>query len=229
MRPADQAPEEVHTEDYARKESTMTHPAFGQIAANRVSGHATLYGSEFKHPHYMTITIRRSELHRSLSRDCPFAREELIEVALSEAQWATFVSTPNHGQGVQCTLSHLNGKMIPGITPPKSSHERFANEMHETVKEIQTALKDLAAGMDGALSKTKVSQLRKDLETLTHRLSESTGFVTEQFDEHMEQTTEKAKIEINAYATNVIHRAGLDAISGNGILQLEICDRNKGE
>lgn len=216
MRLEDQSPVEVVDCKFRTggKESTITHPAFAQIGASRVSGNATLYGSEFKHQHYMTITIRRSELHRSLSRDWAFGREELIEVALSEAQWATFVSTTNHDTGVQCTLSHIQGNGVPGIKPAKSSHERFASEMHETVKEIQQALKSMAEGMDGAMSKTKVSELRKSLDMWATRLTSSTGFVADQFDEHMEQTVEKAKIEVNAYVTGVVQRAGLEAIAG---------------
>ena len=38
-----------------------SHPAFGQIAASRVSSTpgVSLYGSDFDHQRYMTISIRR--------------------------------------------------------------------------------------------------------------------------------------------------------------------------
>lgn len=64
----------------------MRHPAFGQISVSRVAGHRHLYGSDFAHQHYVTLTIRGSEMHRSLARDWPYAREHLVEVSLSEAQ-----------------------------------------------------------------------------------------------------------------------------------------------
>ena len=63
-------------------------------------GSTNLYDSDFRHNHYMTITIRASELHRDLNRDWHFGRNELIEVALTESQWATFVSAPNMGSGL---------------------------------------------------------------------------------------------------------------------------------
>jgi hypothetical protein len=99
-------------------EMTTTHPAFGQIGASRVSGHIQLYDSDFHHNAYMTISIRRSELHRSLNRDWHYGRDELIEVALSEAQWATFVSAPNIGSGCRAPSSTLTA------TTFRSSHRQ---------------------------------------------------------------------------------------------------------
>lgn len=195
------------------KESKITHPAFALIEASRVSGNTNLYGSDFTNQHYMTISIHRSELNRSLSRDWPFAREELIEVSLSEAQWATFVSTPNNGSGVQCTLSRYQGKMIPGILRQKPNSERFSEELKQSVAEIRNDLKKLSDNLDGPLAKSKVSQLKKQLEWIAERIIGNTKFVADQFDEHMEITIEKAKIEVNAYVTNTIQRAGIDAIA----------------
>lgn len=176
----------------------------------------------------MTITIRRSELHRDLSRDWPYGREELIEVALSEAQWATFISSPNSGSGVQCTLSHINGKMVPGITAPKPVHEKYSQELKGTLSEITSTLNELAKEMDGALSKTKVADLRKRLEMAASKVVNNTGFVANQFDEHMEHTVEKAKVEVNAYVTGVVQRAGLDAIAEKGVLALEFKGEKRG-
>lgn len=218
MKPHDEEPVEIFGTGHSGKESKITHPAFAQIGASRVSGSANLYGSEFNHQHYMIISISRSELNRSLSRDLPFAREELIEVALSEAQWATFVSTPNHGSGVQCTLTRHQGKMIPGIPRQKPNSERFAEELKQSIAEIRNDLKNLADGLDGPLAKSKVSELKKQLEWISEKIIGNTKFVADQFDEHMEMTTEKAKIEVNAYVTNAIQRAGLDAIAEKNLL-----------
>lgn len=217
MRPKDEDPIETSN---SRSETTLSHPAFAQISASRVSGAANLYGSEFTHQHFISITISRSELNRSLNRDWPFAREELIEVSLSEAQWATFVSTLNHGSGVQCTLSHLQGEMIPGIRQQKPQSERFAKEMQQAVADIQDELRKLAGDLNGPLAKTKAAELRKQLEWIAEKVGTHTVFVANQFDEHMEETTEKAKIEINAYIANAVQKAGLNAIAENGMLTL---------
>ena len=200
-------------------DTKITHPAFGQIRASRVQGSACLYGSDFSHQHFVTITINKSDLNRSLSRDWAFERGELIEVALSEAQWASFVSTMN-ASATQCTLQHIQGQPVPGIEPHTTVHETFAREMDETMRKIQSDINAMAAGLDGPIAKTKVAELRKNLESVAHRLTGSTGFVASQFSEHMENTVEKAKIEVNAYVTGAIHRAGLDAMAEKKMITL---------
>ena len=45
-------------------DSVETHPAYAQIGVHRVSGRTRLYGSDFEHQHWMTVTVRRSELRR---------------------------------------------------------------------------------------------------------------------------------------------------------------------
>jgi hypothetical protein len=197
-----------------------THPAFAQISASRVSGSANLYDSDFSHQNFMTITIRKSELHRSLSNDWHVAKDELIQVALSEAQWATFVSSPNNGSGVPCTLNHFQGMPVPELPPPSDSREQFKQEMNETVLQIQSELNSLVGSLGEPLGKTKVAALRKQLDSLAYQLTGSTQFVASQFDEHIERTVEKAKVEVNAYVTNVIHRTGIDAIKSSAPILL---------
>lgn len=214
-------PIEAKKEGHLKDETKITHPAFAQIAASRVSGSENLYGSEFNHQNFITISIKRSELHRTLSRDWPFPREELIEIAMSEAQWATFVSSLNNGSGVQCTISRIQGKTVPGIPAQPSKSERFAKEMNKAVSDVRDEIQKLLEELDGPLSKTKAAELRRKLEWVAGKVEDSTGFVAKQFDEHMEETTEKAKIEVNSYITSVVQRAGLDAIAGTGMLTLQ--------
>jgi hypothetical protein len=194
------------------QETVSTHPAYAQISASRVQGGTHLYDSDFHHQHYLTINIRKSELHRGLSRDWHFAREELIEVAMSEAQWATFVSSPNMGSGVPCTLTRHDGKMIPNLPPPPDCSIQFRKEMLESMARMQADLKEVAEGLNEAMGKKKVEELQKKLHWISDRMTGSTGFVADQFGEHIEKTVEKAKVEIGAHATAMIQRAGLKAL-----------------
>lgn len=197
------------------RDGTITkHPAFAQIGISRVTGRTNLYGSDFQHQHYITITICRSDLHRHLNRDWNFGQDELIKVALSEAQWATFVSSPNIGSGVPCTLTRLNGQLVPELPNPPSTDQQFRDEIAQNVAKLQADLKKLASEIDGPIAKTKASEMRKRLERLADRMVEQTGFVAEQFDQHIERTVETAKVEINAYATSSIYRAGIEAMAG---------------
>jgi hypothetical protein len=203
VRPIEQ-PKVLNTPDDPCDDSKTTHPAFGNIRASRYSGGSgAMYGSSFLHSGGVSITISRSTLHRGLSRDNYFGGDELISVDLTEAQWATFVSNLN-GSGNPCTLRHIGRKMVPGLPDPPDMSGQYAAEMNETVKEIQVALRQLAEN-------PKLPQwARKDISMQAARLTNSTGFIAEQFGEHVETVVEHAKIEINAYVTQTVARAGLE-------------------
>ena len=181
-------------------DSVERHPAYAQIGASRVSGSACLYGSDFRHQHYVTISIHASELNRSLSRDWPFAREEYIEVALSEAQWATFVSAMNVGQGVQCTLNHLQGRSIPQIPEPPNRRDKFTREAADDMRQAVASLTELRQQIDAlGVSKKAKDALLSTLHITERAMTDSLPFVAKSFTEHVESVTEHAKVEVNAY------------------------------
>ena len=198
------------------------HPAFGQIVAVRTSGSRALYGSDFRHNAYMTIRIARSQLRRSLSYDRHHAREELIGVALSEAQWATFVSAPNVGSGVPCTIDHVQGARMPDLPDPASRVDQFRGEveakLQASLENLRTALKEID---EMGLPKGKAARLKQRIQHTYIQLASNLPYVAEQLGKHMEETVEKAKAEIHGYMTGVVQRAGLDALT-NGVTPLQI-------
>lgn len=204
-------------------ENVTTHPAFAQIGASRVSGRTNLYASDFEHNAFMTIRISVSELHRNLNRDWHFGRDRIIEVALSEAQWATFVSSPNMGDGVPCTLQYHNGKPIPGLPSPESRTDQFSSEMQERLEKTVGKVKQAINHIDEiGIPKGKAAALKGTFQTLLTELQSNLPFVAKQFEEHMEDTVEKAKQEVHGYMNGVIHRSGIAALQGQPLpLQIE--------
>jgi hypothetical protein len=209
-RQGEEAPVLIKSDDRGEQ---YNHPAFGQIGASRVTGHSSLYDSDFDHNAFITITIRRSTLNRNLGRDWHFGHGELIEVALSEAQWATFVSSPNQGTGVPCTIQHIQGERMPGI-PMADRVPQFEKEMKETLSDSLRHLNELQAEVEAlGLSAKKTDKLLGTLRMARMQIESNAPFVESQFGDHMEKTVEKAKAEVHGYMTNVINRAGLAAIS----------------
>lgn len=201
--------EEIKIEDEAaiggESRKKLTHPAFAQISAHRVSGHATLYGSDFHHQNHIRVSIARSELTRGLSTDWPHTGRELIEVSLSEAQWAHFVSSLNVGTGTQCTLSHVNREVVPGLPDPVSRTDQFGAEMHARQQRALASLALLSgaineAGLSGKKAATLVNLVRRAAQDIDG----NTKFVADMFGEHMEKVVQDAKAEVNAYALGVL-------------------------
>jgi hypothetical protein len=201
--------------DSAHEDYRYTHPSFAQIGASNVSGSSYLYGSDFHHQHYVVIRIQKSEMVRNLSNDRNYPRETLVEVALSEAQWATFVSSMNRGEGTQCTLQRVSGKSVPQIPRLESRIGQFRAEGSEAADEAVAAINALRT----EISESKLSQKQKDawisrLNFIEGRTTGNLRFVASQFVEHMEGVVQKAKTEISAFAHNLIHRAGLSKLMG---------------
>lgn len=197
------------------KATKTRHPAFGQIVVHRVQGATNLYGSDFTHHGFVTVEIFGSEMHRDLSRDWYFARECKIEVAMSEAQWATFVSSFNIGSGVPCTILHENGVTTPGL-PERSTFRMYSEEAQKQLAAALDSLRACEAEVMAATSKlTKKAQsevqgpIRRAIQTITSSLP----FVKKQFDEHIEESVERAKVEANAYLMNAVRASGLKALS----------------
>ena len=194
-------------------DTVETHPAYAQIRVSRVSGSTFLYGSDFAHQHFLEITIAASELNRGLSEDRPHARQEYIQVALSEAQWANFVASPNIGMGTQCTLQYLQGVRTPQIPSAPKRAEQFKLELGETLKDAERFMNKLATQIENStMSKTQKREMLSTLTQAVNNLSANVGFVSSQFGEHVEHTVEHAKIEVGAYLQAAVARAGLKAL-----------------
>lgn len=208
-----------------RDREVSRHPSYAQVAIHHVQGGACLYGSDFEHHNFVLLTIKGSELHRDLARDWHFERETIVEIALSEAQYATMISSPNRS-GVPCTLQYRGGNMIPGL-PRRDSTKLYDAEIERklraTVESLEKQRDEIKAAV-GKLPKKVQEQVLGPIETAIREIASNTPFVMKSFDEHMEASIEKAKVEVNAYVTNTVMRAGLESLQG-GTPMLELAQR----
>lgn len=208
------------------------HPAYAMIGASRVSSSpgTPLFGSDFLHQHFVTIRIKGAILRRGNERDWIHGTKEYIEVALSEAQWASFVAAMNVGDGVPCTLTFKEGEgLVPGIEYETNRREQFNVELGERLTHALKLLDDAAAKVEA--SKAGVREKKEAGEAIRQARQELTSnlpFLAQQFDEHAEVTIEKAKIEVAAYINSAIARAGLQAL-GAGEPEVRVLELPAGE
>lgn len=203
-----------------------THPAYGAIGAHRVTstGHY-LHGSDFRHHNFITVTIHTAEMQRSdINTEYHHARRQVIEVAMSEAQWATFVSTPNQGSGVPCTIEYVSVPaaqsieadeygQVPAILPIETRREQYKLEVDERLQAALDMLDGLVAEIEAASLSQKVKkELIWKAQAAKSQLTSGLPWVAEQYAEHGEKTVERSKIEVEAYLTSAIQRAGLQAL-----------------
>lgn len=219
-------PAEIEPIEERRGDETIqTHPAFGQITVNRVSGARTLYGSDFIHHGFVRVAIYESEMCRAYSHDRPHhSLVPLIEVDMSEAQWGSFVSSFGVGMGTCCTLNVVGDERMPWLPYEDRAARHFDEakaKIDKVAADLQTLRDKIAAGVQG-LTKARQAEMLSAVESAITDLSSNLPFVAQSLSEAMEGRVEKAKSEVHAYVTNTVMRAGLGAIGrGDGPLLLE--------
>lgn len=193
------------------------HPAYGVIRLGRGTGHNVLVGSDFIHQHCVTIEISVAELHRGLHEDRWHARKTLIEVDLSEAQWATYVSSVGNGSGVPCTIRRVEAGPVSRLPDPKPRTEQFSAELDQKLGQIRERVAMLQKMVEEGAGK---KALRDGLHQVSMAIGGNLDFVATQFTEHMEKTVESAKAEIHAHLNAAVRTAGLEAIGAVAPLAL---------
>lgn len=197
-----------------------THPAFGQVTVSRISGHTTLYDSEFNHQHFVRVTLHGSELERSLARDWHFQKRTLVEFDLSEAQWAAFVSSFGSGSGTCCTIRFVAKDGLghtPQLPEPRVEKELHTQDGKEAIDAVLGHLADLQASLVSSTSKLPAktrAELVGHVQRAKSQLTSTLPFIADSFGEHMETVVEKAKAEVHGYVQHHITRAGLEALGG---------------
>jgi hypothetical protein len=184
------------------------HPAWALVGAYRVSAQpgAVLFDSDIKHNHYVVVQIKRATRRRDLNRDRIGDREQYIEVAMSEAQWASFVSSMNVGDGVPCTLIRLRGEGdIPGMP--------YQPRLQESMIEVHDAADKALDKVAEAFAAYKAHKTAGNLRTLEFAISNSgpnIDFAAKSLSEHAENVVQRARADIEAMVVNKAQQLGLE-------------------
>lgn len=197
----------------------QSHPAFGQISLSRSSGGSgALYGSDFDHHHRITLRVSTSTVRHRSGTDWYHGSHfaDILELDMSEAQFATFITSANMGEGSPCTLRSIQNRAIPDLPRPRSRTDQFGAEMIKIVQESLDRLQGITDKIDEMnLPKTKAAALKHEVRVAHDLLKSNTPYIAGRFDEHMEVTVEKAKMEVQGFMAGMAQAAGLDALAGS--------------
>lgn len=212
------------------------HPAFGNIQVTRTSGQQSLHGSDFTHRYYMTLRISPADVTRNLCNDWHHPGPiPYIEVNLSEAQWATMVSSIGLGAGVPCTVASLGRMLVPNLPVPKARTAQFKDEVIGRLQRAEDRVEELVRSLaDAKITAKDRDRITSSLRQVRQDIGVNLQYVADQFDQHMERTTERAKVEINAYAARTLGMTsplviGGPADSGGGVQALEASPAQESE
>ena len=208
------------------------HPSFGLIGLSRRSSNGTaLFGSSIKHSELISLTIRRGEVNRDLNREWYHGKEELIEIEMSANQFAEFITTPNVGSGVPCTIKHVGRTRMPDpIYEDKKT--LFSKEFENKMKNISSGLEGNLEILKNILSKKSIGKGDKqEIENLFTKfksdISSSVPFIESSFVEQMDKTVTEAKSEIEAFVNRRITEEGKKVLLGETGDSAILIDGNK--
>lgn len=202
------------------------HPSFGLISVNRITGHATLFGSPIEHQSYIRISIQRAYQKRSLSEDKYYATNPIIEVDLSESQFARMITSPNQGDGEPCTLRRIseNGKLVGIPSPPpddlsRNFHEDVKKDVAEAAQNIKNLYDKVSAifKSKATIGKNDRSDILQDIQLCLQQVESNMPFVLSQFQEHIENQVDNAKNEIDAFLKNRAMQLGMQALGEKSV------------
>lgn len=205
------------TEPTTDEHGYETHPAFGMISASRIthSRGAVLFDSDITHRQTIRVTIERASRKRDLNSDWIHGEgRDLIEVEMSEAQWASFVSSMNTS-GVPCTLRRTESEVWVDEFPyaPRLQHsmdevrgvaQRFFAEAREALAEYEEAVTTKAGAR---VVREKLRKLHSALENSQSNVT----FAAKSLNEHTENVVTKARADIEAMVTRQATALGLEA------------------
>jgi hypothetical protein len=195
-----------------------THPSWGVIGASRGSWSppgVALFDSDVRHQHAVTITVQGAGRRRSLHHDYVSGQGPVyVEVTMSEAQWASFVSTMNVGDGVPCTVRRtLNQVNVPQAP--------YAPRLALTMGEARSAAADAFADVLEALEayeklvadKAPARERKEAYSTLEARIRNAgpnVEFAGKRLAEHAENVVNRARADIEAAVVKKARQLGLD-------------------
>ncbi|WNL50763.1 hypothetical protein RPALISO_176 [Ruegeria phage RpAliso] len=181
-------------------------PYMATVVVNRTQSNGTyLFDSDAKHDNFVTLSIHRASRERRHGGNYVYAEGEVMQVAMTESQWATMVSSMGVGSGTPATLQREGGHRIQPPPAPDNNREKFDNDMVTIVEEIIERVDRLAEGKH-----TKATKF--ELRIISDFLRKNIPFIRDRFDEHMEERTDRAKTEVEAHMNAMIQRAGMESL-----------------
>jgi uncharacterized protein YktA (UPF0223 family) len=200
-----------------------THPAWGLIGASRVQGDAVMFDSDIRHHHYITIRLARASRRRDLNHDWLHREEEIIEVEMSEAQWASFVSSMNTGNGVPCTITREGRKPVPGMPyAPRlqESMDEVRNSAEKSVAKVAAAYDAVEAAFEAGAGRKELREKIRTLKFAVAHMPANAEFAAKSLSEHAENVVQKARADIEAMVVSKAEQLQLDPADVMGVAQL---------
>lgn len=217
-RPAS-TPPTPHPHPALAERGSEVHPSWVSVRFNKASWSspgAQLVGSDIRHQRVVTLQVHRMSRTRDLHHTWWSEEEPLLEVHLSEAQFAAAITSFGDGSARPATLSFLQGD---GLVPQCADHR--PGEIQQTIAETRAAATEASEKARAALAEVErlldegagkkalreaVSYARSTVDNLPANLA----FASKSLAETVEKVVSKATYDIEAIVEGKARAVGLE-------------------
>jgi hypothetical protein len=207
-------------------ETTKKHPSYGTVQISRVHSSANneFFGSSITHQDFIALRINQASIQRNLHRDWIHAEENIVEVYMSQTQFAEAITSMNLGSGTPCTIHSVLRKLVE---PDKFENKRFEfeKEFDAQVKKVNTDSHKLMAELyarfadSKPLTKKEREEICGQLRMLNQEIECNMPFIQKSFAEQMDRTVLESKGEAEAFIEGKIRSLGLKGMED--LIQIE--------
>ena len=179
---------------------------FGLIGFGRVNSSKaqSLVGSSIKHSNLISLTISTASKQRTFCTDHFFADKSIVEIYMSQSQFAECITSMNMGSGVPCTLKVVNGRRMSDCEET-SERQRLRDDFDNQIKSVNKnakALTEVISGLVGKLNKRDQEAIKSAIRNLNQDIESNLPFVRTCFDESIDKSVKEAKAEVEAFVQN---------------------------
>ena len=199
-------------------EKQYNHPSYGLIQFNRVTGSQSCFMSDVNLGRYISLTVKKAELNRDLSRYWVFPKEEVLRLRLSHHQFAELITNMNNSVGIPCTLEYLNGEgKLESYKAPPDERTQFETELKDKLVNTLSKLRELTKQVaelkeKGKANKGELTELSKLIGSVSTELTSNIPFVEQSFQEALDQRVANVKVETSAWIENKLVNMGLEQL-----------------
>lgn len=187
---------------YLEDTSWEKHSSFGSIQWNRctTTGMSDLFGTSMQHDNIISLTISEAESTRSLNKTKYFPVKKIIEVNMSPNQFSEFITNPNNGSGVPCTIrfrqdiGKIDGMLI------KSQRLQYENDFKNKLNDIGKTFDILKNTLDDIKITQKDKQkLSSAIFEVSRIINDEIPFIQKSFNEQIDNSVNEAKLAVEAF------------------------------
>ena len=182
----------------------FTHESYGLLQISRFQGgDRTYFGSSIEHGHGISFELHEGELHRNLHSDWYHSGKKILEIRMTETQFAEAITHLNSNP-VPVTIHSIGTRQME--SPPMiNRREQFEDEIDTRFKELEKKIATLSENTEKILSDKKNlskedrSTILRELSKIRQEIGVNMPFVRDCFREAMDGITLEAKAEAESF------------------------------